>query len=278
MNDILKSVIGSAIVLILFGIFTFIRDRYSLRIARSDPHRPSHILNALLITGWVCNIAFIFIVFLVNPAIWWWIPIFSVWCLAVAIYLWRQRTRLRGVGVVGADLEIRKGINYKRSLSLCHNTLRFLGIGAAKLTKEDEFEKAIRRCRPEQPIKFLLCEPTHDILIEAAKRFGKDRDEYKDIVTNSLRKIAQLKERYSNIEVRFYSTFQIFRLMFIDDSICLVSYNVMGQGDGSQLPQLHILRAPQSQQDVNSFYYTLERYFDILWDLAKPWNFKDYLE
>jgi len=118
----------------------------------------------------------------------------------------------------------------------------FLGTGAAKLTREDEFENAIRRCRPEQPIRFLLCKPTYDFLIEAARRFGVDRDEYKTIVTNSLRKIAELKEKYKNIEVRFYSQFQVFRLMFIDDSICLVSYNVMGEGDGSQLPQLHILK------------------------------------
>ena len=192
-------------------------------------------------------------------------------------YLWQQRDAFRTVGIRGADKQINQGIDYKKSLRVCQNVLSFLGIGAAKLTSEAEFEKAIGRCRQERSIRLLLCKPTHDSLVEAARRFGRTDEAYQKKVKDSLRKIATLKERYPNIEVRFYSDFQIFRLMFIDDSLCLVSYNVMGEGDGSQLPQLHVFKPSQTERVENSFYYPLEIYFEQLWKSSETWNFKDYL-
>jgi hypothetical protein len=277
MDGWIQSIVGSAIVLIAARLIVWARDKYSLNIARSDPRKPTYILNTILILGWVLNITFIFITFLIDLKFWWLIPIFSVWCLMVTIYIWRQRTRMHNLGIVGIDQEIRKGIDYNKSLSLCRNTLHFLGIGARKLTIEKEFENAISRCKDTEPIKFLLCKPDHKQLQDAAARFGADREEYKKRVIDSIRTIARLKEKCPNIEVRFYEEFQWFRLMFIDDSICLFSYNLMGQGDGSQLPQLH-LATRQGEREVDSFYHVFARYFDNLWDKSEEWDFRKYLE
>jgi hypothetical protein len=84
-----------------------------------------------------------------------------------------------------------------------------------------------------------------------------------------------------NIEVRFYPSatnrdLPIFRLMFINNLICLVSYNVLGEGDGSQLPQIHLYR-PDQDRDIKSFYYPFRLLFDRLWEESAIWNFRDYL-
>ena len=276
MDGWIQSVVGSVIVLIAARLIEWARDKYSLSIARRDPRTPRYILTTILILGWVLNITFIFIAFSVDPKLWWLIPIFSVWCLMVTIYIWRQRNRMHKFGIVGIDQEIRKGIDYKKALSLCRNTLNFLGIGAGKLTREREFENAIRRCKDTEPIRFLLCKPEHRQLEDAAAKFGVDRKGYQKIVIDSIRKIARLKEKYPNIEVRFYKEFQWFRLMFIDDSICLFSYNLMGEGDGSQLPQLR-LATRQGKREADSFYHVFARYFRDLWDKSEDWDFHKYL-
>jgi len=66
--------------------------------------------------------------------------------------------------------------------------------------------------------------------------------------------------------------------MFIDRSICLASYNVFGEGDGSQLPQIHVVRAPESKREATSYYHSFELYFDHQWDSASLWDFKEYIE
>ncbi len=277
MEDIAKSVIGSLIVLALATLFTWLRNRYSLYISRRDPRLPSFVLNGILLIWIASGVLLHYFIIAQNKPLLWLLPVFGVWSLVNVFYLWQLRNEFRAVGIRGADRQIKQGIDYKKSLRLCQNELGFLGTGAAKLTSEAEFEKAIGRCRQERPIRLLLCKPTHDLLIEAAKRFGQNDEAYQKIVKDSLRKIATLKERYPNIEVRFYSDFQIFRLMFIDDSVCLVSYNVMGEGDGSQLPQLHVTKPSQTERVINSFYYPLERYFNQLWESSGAWNFEDYL-
>ena len=131
-------------------------------------------------------------------------------------------------------------------------------------------------------VKHRLSKPTYENLTNAAMRAGKDRDEFRRIVTTSLGRIADIKNsRRLNIEVRFYPEdpkFRpIFRLMFIDNSICLASYNIFGECEGSQLPQLHVVRPPENSRVVHSFYYPLHRYFDWLWELSEPWDFTSFI-
>jgi len=183
------------------------------------------------------------------------------------------------VGVWGADETIQKGVHYSQALRLCKSQLSFLGTGAAKLTRDPEFEKALLRCRPDVPARFLLATPDGATLKSAAKRAGKMEDTYREVVLGSLRVLGDLKQRREvNLEVRFYGDkFPVWRLMLIDKTICLASYNLFGEGDGSQLPQLHVVRAAESRREVDSFYYPFERYFDQIWEKAKPWDFKSFL-
>jgi hypothetical protein len=198
--------------------------------------------------------------------------------LVVFWFLWQDINRFFSVGLFGADKNIKDGLDYMHSLRLCHNRLSFLGIGASKLTASDEFENALARCSADHPARFLLSEPTSDNLTQAAKRANRPVEEYKHIVVQSLKRIAQLKcERDFNIEVRFYTDNPIFRLMFIDDSLCLMSYNIFGKGDGSDFPQLHLINIVGRQKE-KSFYYPLQKYFEQQWNKGYEWNFQSYLQ
>jgi hypothetical protein len=178
-------------------------------------------------------------------------------------------------GVYGADVSIRKGIDHERSLKLATNRFEFLGTGARKLTETNEFERAMKRChRQGQAIRFLLLDPTkgESELLEAAKRAGHDRQTYIKRVEDSLNEIARLVlDRGINIEVRFYSRVQPFRLVFIDGAICLLGYNVYGEESHPDHPQLHI-RNYRSKRDVNTFYYAFSRHFEDMWSQAEPWE------
>ncbi len=200
--------------------------------------------------------------------------------IPIAIIVWNELNQFWKIGLVGADKEVHTGIDYVKSLSMCQNSLDFLGIGAGKLVRsQNEFELAIERCnREDRPVRLLLIKPTAPDLERIAKMARKDAQAYRKGVIESLRFIARLRnEEQRNIQVRLYKEFQAFRLMFINDSICLMSYYVLGKGDGSDLPQLHIVK-PASARDVDSLYYGFLKYFGEIWDDSEEWNFRDFIE
>jgi len=184
------------------------------------------------------------------------------------------------IGLIGADRQIGSGIDFRRALRLASSSLDFLGIGAAKLTGErPTFEEALKRCnRPDRAVRFLLCRPDNENLLRMAQSADQGITSYKKRVEESLRMIADLKNnRAWNIEVRFYRQFPTFRLMFVNDSICLASHYVLGKGYGAELPQLHVVRL-QGARDVDSLYYAFSSYFDRFWSDAEPWDFQLYIE
>lgn len=204
---------------------------------------------------------------------------------------WCTTSQFWSVGLRSADRRIDRGIDYRTSLSLVHNELSFLGTGASKLTAlTSEFEAALHRCRGDRQIRFLLMKPTDENLTEAARRAKKDKDAYKKQVLESLRRIASVRESgVPNVEVRFYPESQqewggiasVFRLMFIDKSLCLMSYNVFGISDGgqpgSQLPQLHLVSFGAEKPATRCFYWAMESFYDRLWEKAEEWDFKEFL-
>jgi hypothetical protein len=193
------------------------------------------------------------------------------WVVLAELYqFWR-------IGLMGADKTIAGGLGFKESLDLCTNSLEFMGIAASKLTGEKTaFEKAIVRChRENKPIRFLLCDPSSNELIKMARQANKPDKEYQENAKKSLRVLAEMKlSRERNIEVRFYKALPLFRLMFIDDVLCLASHYVFGEGDGSQLPQLHVRRPTSAQRDVETLYHPFRTYFERVWQESAPWDFR----
>lgn len=193
--------------------------------------------------------------------------------------------RLNSVGVVDADLTVGSGVDYRQSLTLCQNRFDFLGVGASKLTSLPEFSQLVRRCnRTFRPIRLLLCDPDDLIIQIGASRENVNVEAKRQAIQHSLKLIAELKRTGNhNIEVRFYSgTDELahpkFRLVFIDNSICLVSYRVWGFGDGSGLPQLRLM-VHSNHREESSFYYPFREYFEALWKASESsvWDFQKYI-
>lgn len=279
MNDLWTNLLADLLVTIILVGLKQVRDRFLPILSRHDPRLLSGSFALLPIAWILLNAGVVCYVVIQDQSNWLLISVFFVSSIIMLLIFWNELQQFWSVGIRGADQQIAKGIDYHKSLKLCQDELKFLGIGAAKLTSDSEFEAALGRCK-QKPIKFLLCDPGSHWLREAARQYDKDENAYKQVAIESLRKIAHYKtKRDFNIEVRFYSDKPLLRLMFIDNSICLFSYNLLGEGDGSQLPQLHIAKSTP-RRAANTFYYPFESYFDNLWDKCKQntWNFQSHPE
>jgi hypothetical protein len=209
-----------------------------------------------------------------------WFALLSL-CIVLAFAVFELSAFWRA-GVQGADATIAKGLDYGKSLGLCHNELWLLGTGASKLTKEKNFEAALRRCSrldEDGRIRFLVARPGSAFLGDAAKQAKVPHESYQETVGESLRVLALLQRDGVNLEVRFYPAekfIPLFRLMFIDNRLCLASYNAYGHGDGSEFPQLRVAR--NEGRDYASFYDPFRRYFEALWESATPWSPEELLK
>jgi hypothetical protein len=267
-HDLILDVIGN----VIFGILLWVGQSIYKKTSKRNPAY-RRLRLAILILGWVV----INVGVALFGQIWPWFLVISL--IPIAIVLWGELNQFWKIGLVGADKEVRTGIDYVSALSMCQNSLDFLGIGAGKLVQnQKEFKLAIDHCnREDRPVRLLLIDPTTPGLERIAKMAGKDPQAYRKGVIDSLRFIARLRnEEQKNIQVRLYKDFQAFRLMLINDSICLMSYYILGKGDGSNLPQLHIVK-PSAARDVDSLYYGFSAYFGKIWDDSQEWNFRDFI-
>lgn len=171
-------------------------------------------------------------------------------------------------GIYAAYETTSKGIGFEQSLKLVHSKLDFLGIGADKLTRSAEFEQALLRVsRAGSPVRLLLSSPDNPILRAVANRASLNPTVYQKRVKESLGRLARLRiDKGFNIEVRFYAAtsekdYQQFRLMFIDERICLVSHTVWDTSDGGSNPQIVLVAKPErrTRQLIAAFSDHFER-------------------
>lgn len=179
---------------------------------------------------------------------------------------------LSKVGITNAFETTRQGVSAKASLEEVKRDLVFLGIGAKKLTETPEFDAMLRRCRSAGgSLKFLLSSPQNTALEEIAKQNGRDDLSYRSRVKESIREIfTRAAASGVNFEVRIYDLKQKislphFRLMFIDDRLCIFSQLVWSESEGLDNPQL-VLRRNESSAG-SSLYQGYRSYFDDLWEL-----------
>lgn len=266
-NSLTINVIASA----LFAGAVYLAELFY---ARTSGRKPS--FRRLRLLGFLIS-------WLLVNAVWFeflsgWLLVLLLTSIVLAVVVFRELNQFWQIGLVGADREVKLGIDYQAALKMCKHSLYFLGIGAAKLTQNQQaFRDAIGRCNRTAPVKLLLSRPDAPDLERFARMAGKDKDSYQHTVRESLRFVAKLRSNeQKNVSVRFYLQVPAFRLMFIDDAICLMSYYVMGKGDGSNLPQLHIIKTPGTQ-DNESLYFAFTEYFDKMWEDSKDWDFNEFL-
>jgi len=174
-------------------------------------------------------------------------------------------------GIYSAADKTSEGIGFSKSLTLVHTKFDFLGIGADKLTRDPEFEKALLRVsQGGTPIRLLLSPPENPLLKQAASRAGLDPKLYQERVKESLKRLADFRlKKGFNIEVRFYPAatdrdYQQFRLMLINSRICILSHTVWDRNDGSDNPQIIIVS--KERKRARQIYSAFNDYFDRIWN------------
>ncbi len=194
--------------------------------------------------------------------------------LAIPGFFLRDFQRL---GIVNAYLKSSKGIDANDSLRhVSSNTLRFLGIGASKLTASNDFASAMEKCAKQgKQARFLLTPPNNPVLDGMAAHNNTNANIYNNNVKDSLRRLSRLKvEEGFNIEVKFYQVdrghnYQRFRMFIVEDDFCLLSWTVWGPHMGADNPQILIRKPKNAKQPTNSLYKALQDYFDAQWDVGK---------
>lgn len=188
------------------------------------------------------------------------------------------------IGVIATFENTVRGIDYSTSLLWSKRSFDFLGVGAHKLTTDSEFSKMVARCSDAgRPIRLLLSPPTNPVLQKVANRSGTASNTYERRVKDSLRIIGDLVLVHGrNIQVRFYkatseSDFHQFRLVFIDDKYCILSFTVWDNQEGRSNPQM-ILAATDKEESHRSIYYAFRDYFERIWadENTVEVNLRDY--
>jgi hypothetical protein len=130
----------------------------------------------------------------------------------------------------------------------------------------------LQRCKlANGRLRFLLSSPDNPALEEMAKRNGRNDLTYRSRVKESIRELYTSAQNVGvDFEIGLYNlkhhiSLPHFRLMFVDDRICIYSQLVWTEGEGLDNPQL-VLRANQKQADY-SFYKGYLDYFEDLWNL-----------
>ena len=205
------------------------------------------------------------------------VPYFSAYLLISFAITLLYVLRLRNVGIVSADAEIAKGLDYKAALSRVKNGFDFAGIGGAKLTQQrDEFTKSISRSSANGAIvRLLLCDPRASIMTRLEKISGVNSGEYLNNVKQSFATLQQLQKRFgTSVVIRVYKPdtehdLNTLRLMFINGNFCLLSQNTLGSQsrEGRSTPQLHIDGGRLLGADP-TLYAALKQLFDQLWEAA----------
>lgn len=229
--------------------------RYSLR---------ARLMAALVILACICSVG---ICFNLN-----FIVLIAFSFLGFSILVWWILRDLSRVGITNAFQTTAQGISATESLKQVKHDLAFLGIGAKKLTDTPEFESMIRRCKAAGGgLKFLLSGPDNPALEIMAKRNGRNDLTYRSRVKESIREIVTRAEASGvDFEIRLYELDQEialphFRLMFIDQRLCIFSQLLWSANEGLDNPQL-ILR-PNADSAESSLYQGYRKYFDDLWNL-----------
>src|SRR3546814_3518142 len=150
--------------------------------------------------------------------------------IAIALLIFWVLRDLSYVVITNAFATTRQVVSAEDSLRQIKRDLVFLGIGAKKLTDSVEFDAMLARCAASNGhAKFLLSSPQNPAFEELARRNKRDDLSYRSRVKESIRELfKRATEAGVDFEVRLYHLNQAialpnFRLMFIDDRLCVFS-------------------------------------------------------
>lgn len=168
-------------------------------------------------------------------------------------------------GILKVDFGAKTGITFKQSLNYCRQSFRFLGVGASKLTEdEEEFSSMVSRCiQHGEPPQLVLCDPSSPVIKKLEGIAQTTRSKFASKVRKSYTAILNIEQEIAHrLDVRQYHAndygeLPFFRLLFIDNELCLASGGLYGNQDhGVSIPQILITKRKNP-----GLYTALERYY-----------------
>jgi hypothetical protein len=183
---------------------------------------------------------------------------------------------LYSASIVKVDFGASTGISFAQSMNRCTKSFRFLGVGAAKLTvEEDAFRAMAARCiQNGRSPQFLLCDPASPVIEKLEGIAQVRRKNFSGKVEKSYAAIRAIEgELAVTLDIRQYlaadyDAMPLFRLIFIDDEYCLASGGHYGKANhGVDIPQLLI-----SRDQSPALFTALDRYFTHAWAKGTPWD------
>lgn len=269
--DYIKGIIQDWSTYLVVAIFTGI-----LALARPIFRRIKFLLRSLTIR----IIALQFFSLLASAVLYYYIDppsAIAIACAGMIAAPWWQLRNFRKMGLSAAFTKTTQGIAFEASLSMATRNFDFLGIGANKLIKCNNFEDAMVRCGSSGRIaRFLLSHPENPSLERMAKRNGVDPKAYKERVQDTIEQIKKLQQKRGlNIEVRLYrgaddQDFQRFRLLFIDEELCLLGWTVWGAHEGRENPQVVLSNKKSGSDSDQTMYKAFSDYYELLWQESTP--------
>ncbi len=259
------------LVLIVFGLIN--RDLKLYNFKFRDSNLMAGAIKKIIYVA-VLNILFLLLMFFTgwisDTAVRLAIATSALVVLAYIFYIlfgcWTIFKRMYIAGISEVDDTVEGGITYKKSLDLSDQSIRFLGVGAHKLTQLDEFHEAIERCEQNGTGEksFLICDPRSAALAKMEQRNQQNQGNYKEKIIETLREILKLKSQHYNIKVYLYSSeniedIPVFRLFFINSDSVLVSFYAVNRNNdaGKKLPQIRFTRTGNN----STFFFAFENYY-----------------
>lgn len=196
--------------------------------------------------------------------------VFGLSALGLSHFILADLSRL---GIINAFQSTQNGIGSESSLKIVQLKFDFLGVGAKKLSDSNEFRVAMSKAKASnRRIRLLLSSPDNKALHDLAIRNGKDKFAYSSRVRDSIRHLLHLNSTSDGgvLDIKLYdltSDFAMphFRLMFIDDRLCVFSHVIWNDQEGGDNPQLLIRNKPIKRMPEASFYNAYYKYFEDLW-------------
>lgn len=158
----------------------------------------------------------------------------------------------------------------QKCMETSQRDLSFLGVLGSKWVNDPavrfSFESFLNKIKSKNgSVRFCLIDPTDT----GYKQLHGFRDG--KISPESLTHFAKLSEKHDCLTVKLYSSLPSFRVIFVDRSKCVVArYKIDGDG---YFQSKYGWEAPHLLFDADapwSLYDPFERYFESIWESAKP--------
>jgi hypothetical protein len=160
--------------------------------------------------------------------------------------------------------------NLEKQLSRCKSSLYYMGMSAGTiLTPETGSVITVAFAKNHlSSLKFLLFDPREKEKgrENALKGIGYNNwdNSWKNKILTSIGELSVLKENHknSNIEVRIYKDFPIFRFIIVDDNTIYMNYYEKGYAPSKMLNLV-------IKKNRGGFYQAIEKYFNCLWESSE---------